>query len=312
LSVLVLFASVYNRSHIKDILYWVKQPSFFSLFEIFETFAYGGPRFTLEDIRLDTKLLIVPRVLSFIYLVIFVKGLFSIKKRSHYRASDHAKLLFFWISVPVLFVYVYSYTVFPIYILKHFLICLPAFCFVVAVGIGTLGKRNVRITALLIISALTLFPLNILYKNDFNSHWNKAAAFVKLHAKDDAIVIISNLVEIMPFIYHFDYGNKSALARIDMFGKIGPKGWQESFYYGNNLLICIDEAKGRGPHYLVEDFKNKVLKSDIISGGREIWLLVSRWTDEDASEKMIEILSKYFEKRPEMKFNGIDVYHFTS
>lgn len=314
----ILFAVIAKaEGHLKSVLWWACLPGVKDLIETFKTLCYGGPRYGLNDVRIQTCPLIVAQALTLILGILFTKGLYVIfKNRDYYRVKGAASLTIMWLFVPIISAFLFSYMFFPVYFTKQLLILLPAFCLTVAVGICYRARLFPVVSVLSVVLLLNIFPLCFMYSNDVTLKWDKVITLMREHGiKEDSIIIVSTAKEVIPFFYYFSDTDKEALREIDMFGKIADGKWQSSFRYKGHYIITIGKEiypdKQAYSNYITADFEENVLRDDILNSGRQIWLLVSIWSGEEYHrEIMAGKLSNYFKKDLEIELEGVKVFCF--
>jgi len=303
----ILWLVLPNKEHIKELIWWISRPDFKALVETFDTFSWGGPRYGLDDFRINEDLLKIPKLLSPVYLMLIF--LAPIKNRG---TKDTEKLVFLtiWLVIPILISFVFSIIgELSIYAIKHFLFVLPAFYLLAAKGLSNLGSR-LRGFFLVLIAFLTTFPLGIMYNNNFNTDWRESTEYVKRHIRKGEIIITSVLKEIVPFIYYFK-NQKYSLKDIDIYGKIEADKNQEVFWLEKEiLLVGIKEQQTRYQNNIAwNDFKKKIVDDSTLRN-KNIWVMLSRWTRPEDKDAMLEYLDKNYCKIDERHFQGVDVFYF--
>jgi mannosyltransferase len=330
---LVLFLGLWawvlaaEKDYFKAILWWVRQPDLQSLAETFSTFCCGGPRYGLD--ALDPALFSPSIALPVMRLfgVLLILGLVRIFSQ---LTKGHQALVVIWLGAPIGFSFLFSRLFFPVYLIKDFLIFLPAFCLIVAKGIY--HKRQIfTLPIVALISLLTIAPLMAMYKADINVDWQKAVRFIKDNDfKDDDIVIMATTKEAVSFMYYVSGADKEALKDMLIFGKFEGGRWKESFWYKDHFIITFgieqdqgeagDQHSGRGINtmhsldYITNDFDRKVLqREDVIRSNRQLWLLVSRWEDDanHSAEPLRDKLQTYVKLTLSEKVGGIKIYRFS-
>ena len=317
-----------EKKHLRTILWWAQLPSIHSLTETFKTFCYGGPRYGInDDANIQTCPVDVARLLIFIFGALFTRGMLHISK---YRSKINESLLILWLLLPIVLGFLFSYLFYHIYFIKLFLISLPAFYLIVAIGIYHGNKLYHMLGILLLISWLNVSPLKAMYKNDTHVDWQKTAFIMKQqHISDDATIIISTCKEVVPFMYYLSNADKADLKDIGMFGKFTSGHWQDSFRYKNHQIIAIANELGQKEdayyaldksgitnktydfNYILADFDRKVMQKDVLDTNKEVWLLVSRWTGEEYNRQaMVEKLNKYLKMAFKEETGGVRIYRF--
>ena len=303
------------KNHLQAVLWWVPRPDILSLATTFRTFCYGAS-YGLSDVTVQSCPAVIAGIVIIIFGLFFIKGLFVIFT-SHLQ--NHVRLFIIWLFLPVALTFLFSYIFFPVYVTKHLLILLPAFYYIIAIGLSHKAKAPFIITVLLIIFALNIIPLRIMYKAYAGADWHKAAQLMKDHSlKDNDIIIMATTKEVVCLIYYLSGADKEALREIGIFGRLTDSGWQESFKYKTHYIITLgSELPGLkdsryNPCYNFDgDFDKKVLRSDVLKTNRRIWLLISRWSGiENGREREAQALGAYFKMAFREQAPGIMVYRF--
>lgn len=313
-----------GEKYLKDILWWVRLPSLNSLVDTFRTFCYGF-NYGLTDVNIQLCPPIITGIITIIFGLLFIKGLFIAFK---YYPQGQVKLIIIWLFLPIGLIFLFSYLIHPVYITKHLLILLPAFYYIIAIGLSHKTRSFFIITILLIIFGLNSIPLRTMYKTTANVDWQKAVHLMESRSfRDDAIIIMATTKEVVCLMYYLSNADKKVLREIDIFGKLTSSGWQDSFQYRKHYIVTIGNElyqkedayydpgyginKIYNPEYIIADFDKKVLRDDILKANRQIWLLVSRWAgDEYNRESIAQKLKTYFKMTLRKEVSGVKVYRF--
>jgi len=327
--IVLLCIIIFSKQHLDAILWWANPPDISNLVETFKTFCYGGPRYGLQDININLPIA-VTLLLSVIFGVLFLRGLrVLIKDKTFLNVAGIVNLLNLWLFLPIALAFLFSYIYFPVYFIKHFLICLFPFYLIVAVGLHYKNKLFLKITVLAIIFLLNSFPLRAMYQNNSGVDWGKAVSSMKqMGIKDDAVIIISTCKEIIPFMYYFADADKKVFKSIDMFGKFSDDSWQEAFKYKRHYIVTIASEmilendkcyitgkNGSNVQYNSEaifaDFSKKVSQKDILTSDQQIWLLMSKWSGEEYN---LQAIANMMDRISTVKFQdevgGIKIFCF--
>lgn len=298
-----------NKTHIKELIWWIPKPNFSSFLETFNTFTWGGPRYGLDDLEITIKWLSLANLLSLIYLVLCILGL-AINKNK----EDKNKIffLFLWLTVPIFMSFLLSrISKLSFFSIKHFFIVIPSFYIILAKGIS-IFKRNLKIIILTVIFLLNLIPLAIMYNNYFDTDWKKSIEYVRRSIKKDEVIVISSLEEVVPFMYYFSK-YKPSLQDIDIYGKINKGRYETSFLSDNHILIIGIEQTGVGGRNITtkEDFERKVLNNRFLKN-KSIWCMISRRIDPDEKNFIFDYFDKNFRRVKCKNFQGVGVCYFSS
>lgn len=313
-----------TEKYFKAILWWVRLPNIHSLTDTFRTFSYGF-NYGLSDVNMQLCPPVISGMLSIIFGLLFIKGLFN--AFGYYRQS-HVKLTIAWLFLPIVLIISFSYLIRPVYVTKHLLILLPAFYYIVAIGLSHKTRTFFIITILAVIFGLNSIPLRRMHDTVTNVDWQKAVQLMERHSlKDNAVIIMATTKEVVCLIYYLNHADNQALRDIDIFGKVTDSGWQESFQYKKHYIITLgseleqtqdayyDPGSGINkiykPGHIIADFDKKILGGDILKAEKQVWLLVSRWAgDEYRLESIAQKLKAYFKMAFRKEVSGVKVYRF--
>lgn len=313
-----------TEKYLKAILWWVRLPDIRSLTDTFRTFSYGF-NYGLSDVNIRICPPPVAGMLAIIFGLFFIKGLFN--AFGYYRQSQ-VKLVIVWLFLPLVLILAFSYLVRPVYVTKHLLILLPAFYYIVAIGLSHKTRNFFIITILAIILGLNSIPLRRMYNTVSNVDWQRAVRVMENNSlREDAVIIMATTKEAVCLVYYLNPADDRALRDIDIFGKITDNGWQESFQHKKHYIITLgseleqtedayyDPGSGINkiykPGHILADFDQKVLMGDILKTKKQVWLLVSRWAgDEYGLESVARKLKAYLKMALRKEAGGIKVYRF--
>lgn len=318
-----------QENYFKSILWWSRVPTITKITETFQTFCYGGPRYGLETISFQTSPFIVTCIAVIVFFTFFIRGLYAIASRKVFTTiKKGAYLVIFWLFLPPILVFLFSYIYFPAYMVRTFLICLPAFYLIVSVGVNFNNRLFFKIAVLFVILTLNLIPLSIMYNNNGNVDWGKVVLLMKQHAVDNnATIIISTKKEIVPFMYYFSNKDKKALKDLSLLGKFDNGQWHDSFQYKDHYIIGIADELSQNKslcyssrlapehniyccNYIISEFDREILGKDILKTDKQIWLLISGWTTvgNECISNLIIHLRQWFEIKTEGEVGGIKVF----
>jgi hypothetical protein len=319
----ILFA---GRNNFKAILWWAQPPAMQNLIDTFSTFVYGGPAYGLSSLEHASFPPVIVSVLMLMFCFFFVRGLVLIFCQ---QAKSHQAFVVIWLVLPIALSFLFSYLFFPVYLIKNFLIFLPAFYLIVARGIS---YRRQWISGVILVAVLLLniVPLRTVYSAKINVDWEKAVHFVKGHeVKDDDIFIIATTKEVVSFMYYLGDADRAALKDILIFGKFEDNRWQESFRYKDHFVITLGSERYTGKDeyrdfstgmnilynsdYIVSDFDKKVMQhEDIIKSHRQIWVLISRWAGAVYDNRVfIDKLNAHYKLTLAKEVKGIKIFRFS-
>jgi len=303
------------QSHLQAVLWWVPRPDTASLLETFATFCYGA-RYGLSDVTVAACPAFIAAAIIAIFGLLFIRGLFVVFK---YYPRSHMKICVIWLFLPVALAFLFSRVFFPVYVVKHLLIALPAFYYIVAIGLWHNTKASFAATILLVIFVLHIVPLGILYGARAGADWQEAVQLMKKHSlKEDDIIVMATTKEAVCLIYYLSDADRQALREVGIFGKLTDKGWQDSFRYrAHEIMTLGSELPGKqeacyNPCYHIEaDFDSKVLRESFLRTDKRVWLLISKWSGgEYDQEKIARKLQAYFKMTVQEEAAGVRVYRF--
>lgn len=298
-----------NKAYIKEMIWWIQKPNLNSIVETFNTFSWGGQRYGLDDVRIPPPWLSLAYPISFTYLILFLCGLWIKRKDS---GRNIILLLFLWIIITVGISFLLSVAaISSIYSIKHLIIALPPFYIIIARGVSKFSK-HLKIVIITGLCLLNLVPLRIMYNNFLCTNWKRSTGYVKSLIKDNEVIIVTTLHEIVPFMYYFN-DHKPSLDDIDINGRITRnKGdSRDVFITNNNILVIGVYQTGFGNKEITAygDFERKVIKNESLKN-KYVWLMLSRWLDPEDKKKILCYLGKNFKKTEYRKFQGVEVYYF--
>ncbi|MCX5700986.1 MAG: glycosyltransferase family 39 protein [Candidatus Omnitrophica bacterium] len=309
---LALFAGLWflnsDKSHMKEMAFWISKPGLKSIVETFNTLSWGGPRYGLDDFKVTFAAPWLMWIFSLGYFVLILFGFYSAKATRKADDKRAKVLLSLWLVIPVLFTYLYSQmNDFSIYAIKHFIIILPAFCISVAVGFLCFSHK-VKIVIISSICLLSFIPLSIVYNNSFSADWKNSTEYVSsLIAEGDAVVV-SSLSEVVTFMFYFDK-KKHTLQDFDIYGKISRENYKNNVFLAgrNNQIIGI--KLGDKNVDFESDLQEKIMNNSAIKKKR-VWTMISRSTYPPITLGVIGFMERNFRKRGCRSFRGVEVRCF--
>lgn len=182
---------------------WLQKPPLVHL--VFSGILYGGDS------------LIVTAIFAYVVISFLWSKRDILLKRS--RESFHLYFLLLWSSFPVLFTFIFSWLVKPIFQPEYFNTSFPGFILLVALGLNRISKKRwIYLMLLGGILAFSIIRLMFWYggNNDYGTvienrsprDWRAVAEYVEKHAKTgDGIIFYSYYVR-YPFDYYFEKTSK--------------------------------------------------------------------------------------------------------
>lgn len=313
---ILLWFFLSNKPYMFHSVWWIHIPNLSSIVETFQTFSYGGPRYGLEDFKINFSSPLIILILFFLWNSFFIVGLFSKYNKDYFTFKWTKFLLVFWLFIPIIIAFFVSFLR-PVYLIKHLIVVLPAYCLLVALGIYKLKRKPIILSMFALLFLFNLYPLRIMFLQDFNTDWKQAAKYLKSKAKGEDVIIISTCAETNPFIYYFSSSPKDSLRNVNIdantYAKLVDGKLLEAFYEKNILIVGIKQNQGQGVSFVKNDFEQKV--KDIIINNKyrfsNIWLAVSRWTGPEEKEFMVDYLKNLFGNGREELFRGVTIYKFS-
>ena len=308
---ILIWLLIANKPQMFHNVWWIPRPDVGTLIETFKTFAYGGSRYGLDDYRLVFDCPWVVHVLAAIYLIFFLTGTASFFHSFRKGRDPFKGLILLWLWVPIALALLVSF-VRPVYVIKHLMICLPAYGLITAAGINSLRPRFAAAVCALIF-ALNLYPLGILYERDLNVPWKEGVRFLKSGIGKTDAVLVSTASELKPFLYYFGDRPGEALEGFDpyLYCRILGGRCPDMFYEKKNFIIGVPQNQGEGIESVKEDFEKR-LKALRKSGAETVWLLASRWTGDAEQRNMLARLGEWYQLTRSQRTGGIDIFEFKS
>lgn len=302
----VLFI-ISNKREMFGNTWWIKKVNLHTILETFQTFCYGGPRYGLDDFRVDFKHPALLFAMLTIYCLFFIAGIFKTRK---YSVTDTKALLLQWLFFPLFLIFTVGFF-FPVFTIKHAVILLPPFYLIVAMALSDLKGRYLNILFLSLILLLNIYPLKVMYANNYNIDWKSASSYLRSKSANRDIVFVSTESEITPFLFYFSPG-RNALKNLDTnrYGKLINGKKNDKFYTRENFIVGIKQNQGQGVDYVKEDFNKKIKNLPVIGVQNNLWFVLSRWSGPEESIYMVEQLKDLFNLEERKCFPGVVVYCF--
>lgn len=308
-----------TRNHLQAVLWWVRPPLVRDLADTFQTFCYGLPKYGLDDIISEGFQPLVRWGLLSVFAVFFLRGALLLLVK--YRKAQRG-ILTVWFFLPLILALVFSRIVFPVYVIKHFLIILPAFYLIVAFGISYQARERAVITLMILILALHIVAWRSMYLAAPAVQWDKAVSLMKEKGiKEQDTIIMATTKENVCLFYFLNNADTSSLKDFGIFGRWSPSGWQDTFFYAGHRIITFgSEIPGViRPGYQPMRFTGPEFQRKVINLGirldRGVWLLVSKWASgqdrrDDFAASSAARLAAAFRLSFEGEAGGIKLYYF--
>lgn len=310
LPILIVFVNDSTNVGGNEINY-ISVPNINSIIETFEAFSYGGSKqgHCGLGFEINSSRLVIPRILTTIFLFIGIFGLLTQdkprqKEESFLLSSVSKLLLLFWLSFTILTVFIFSKLFTPIYLTRYFITTSVPFYLIVARGITKIPVLVLKLAVTLIIIIFLLYSLNITYSLGFSNSWKELAVYIKSNIQDGDTIVLAPFRQIVPFWYYY-HPEKERLKGIDVFGKKVGNKWESSFRDSTNLITGIELG---GTKDIITRMTNKLKKEDI-------WLVVSpNWLESASCSLLKTIIEKthIMKKRRYFEFDGVEVIHYTA
>jgi uncharacterized membrane protein len=296
-----------DRQHITEFIWWIPKPGMSSLIETFNTLAWGGERYGLDDLRVIFPATWPLWVLSLVYVPLFLRGfVLSLPDR-------RMGLVALWCAGPVLLTFLFSLlSEGSFYSIKHLIIVLPAFYILVARGMDGFKKWQ-KVAVLAVVLVLNVVPLSAMYARYYLPDWRAGVAFLKENIWPGDTVVVASLSEVVPFMYYFDRGRRS-LENMDIYGRITADNYQNSIFVSgrDNLIVGLKQSRfGDRSISAHMDLENKTPYL-VERRSRRVWVLLSRWVEADPGfrDEIMGKLRIYYREAGCRHFQGVDVCRF--
>jgi uncharacterized membrane protein len=297
-------------------LNWMSKPNIADLIDTLKAFTYGGEKLIQggTGYKVDEKLLSLAQLLLFICPLLLIKSLFHINayrktySNAYFSLKNKIIFLFIWSIFPILFVFFFSLIFFPVYLVRYFLIILPAYCLLLSIGILSFRNTTVKFIIISLFILLISQALWVYYNPQDVASWREISAYVRKNITKGDILLFLPLKQFMPFTYYFSNNREQAFKDIDI---------REKKIYGNLKEISEKEGLlfagvdlGESPHRI---FYNNLF-SIYEKRARKIFLIASPyWPGIDES---VPAARKYFqeqgwlEQHREYVYPGVIVYTY--
>ncbi|MFH1397313.1 MAG: glycosyltransferase family 39 protein [Candidatus Omnitrophota bacterium] len=300
----------YNDSHLK---FNPSGPNLNSLIETIEVFSYGGPTQAHAGVgfRIADERLIAPRILAVLFCFLFILSFFYYRRIKNTASEvglsykDRIIFLWLWLFLSISGLYLFSNLIRPMYLTRYLIGIAPSFYIIIAGVLAKMSKVKCRILIVTIIF-FSVFSLNVLYFPGPDRDWRKAARYINALIKNNDILVLAPVMQILPFWYYYKYKkglNKYFANNIDRYG--------EKFYNKANFQI-IDGSNpviGGDTEYIIRILSEPKYKYN------DIWLIISPdWLGRDSTDRLKNYLgrirvsgeSKYF------NYDGVEFVRYLS
>lgn len=305
----IFWGHIVNKGQIWHNIWWVPPPGVHVLWETLQTFAYGGPRYGLDDYQLTAGyswLIVILFTLLMFFLLRGILVLFTVRT----SAAVFRPILLIWLFFPVMLAWGISFLK-PIYIIKHLILCLPVFCLITAVGVVSSGERWKIMVSLGVIFIVGLYPLSLVYSQDGNVNWRMAVDEVKHSMGPDDALIVTTSSELAPFLYYF--GKDPGLSLRDYassyYCRMEGGVCRDVFLEQGHRVMGIPQNQGQHPDYISYLFHERwALWND--DPPHVIWLMASRWVSREDKLYIMRSLDLAYRREKIFSSGGIEVIKF--
>ncbi|NTV30283.1 MAG: hypothetical protein HGA80_09405 [Candidatus Omnitrophica bacterium] len=276
-----------------------------TLFQIFETFNFGGPcqAHGQSGFVIAADKLVMPRILNWIFALFFILGMKSYVDRWRSARRDGGSywpvLILLWLVIPVLV---------PAFLLRHTIIALPAYYLIVAEGWAQISQRKLFAGVVIVVVLVSGFALKNYYSlGSGRLSWREAGAYVYQHSKKDDVLVFVPSEQLPPFFYYFGARPSGrSLAHIDRRGYWERGEFKREFTVEGRKCIGVDL-------YAVKDFIQAGALDAFAKERREVWLILSPYWTGTEPEAVKRYFEQYYSENFSMivDYNGVEVRHYT-
>jgi hypothetical protein len=244
---------------------WIDKPRFVEIFWLFGQLSGRGGLF------LAPVYLLLCLVALVFTINIYLKQKLSAE---FWRLS----LLLCWLFVPIIFTYLYSYFK-PVFVPRYFVIVLPALVLFTAYGLSRVKPRFLMHGVLILVAALSAWPLTAWYRADskdaYNQKddWRGVTGYIVSSAKPGDAVIFYHPIIRVAFDYYYERLETTA-------------GVPAIVYYlpaeeGNLNLYYLPEGTTYGDSIPYPD--SSLL--DRLSGYERVWLVFENASGDEKTDQ---------------------------
>lgn len=202
---------------------WIQYVSLFEAFvALLTSFSYGGTHFGGADIFISLADYGIIPLLAVINLFLILVGMIvPMVKKEKREMRQRVVLVALWLFLPTILLIFISKIAFPLFVVRHVLFCLPAFCLLIAVGLRQIPFRIVRYIVLLALVFFNGLSLDFYYTHEMKTPWKEAVTYLK-----DKGLSSNNMLVCNPYY-----------ERVCIF--LNYPNIEESFKYNRNYLRVI-------------------------------------------------------------------------
>ena len=250
IAILPLFYFIFFRSPQVNEMAWISKPNIYNLLEIIKAVTYGGEKLAQGGVgfEVDKNRLWFARLLIFICTLLVVKGIFSYKGSSRSGKTlnknnflNKHKIIFLtiWFAAPVLATFIFSFLIFPIYVIRYLIIIMPAYLILMTIGILSIKALRTRLIILALMAILTSQALWVYFHPEELDSWREIAARVKKEISPGDMLVFAPLKQIVPFTYYFSDNPTCSLQVIGYSGKKVNGRWSNIFRENNYVYAGV-------------------------------------------------------------------------
>jgi len=118
-----------------------------------------------------------------------------VKSGIYSQKKETTLLLFLWLLFPVIFIYIFSLVVYPLFITRYFIIVSGALFILMAGGLAGIGDSRLAAALLIALISLNLLSVNHSFNTLTKEDWRGVADFLSRNAESEELV----------YVYPFDY-----------------------------------------------------------------------------------------------------------
>ncbi|AZH26468.1 glycosyltransferase family 39 protein [Haloplanus aerogenes] len=251
---------------------WVSMPTLRSIVAA-PVVYFGTTGSVRRSIPINLLILAVLGGLTLLSLTPLLRQLRAGEWPSPDTESGYATLnALLWFLVPIVVPIVLSVLLTPIYLIRYTIPASAGLYLLVAKGIETIPRRNVRLVAAGLIVLTLVQPLPILYADDQKEQWREAAHAIESNADEGDLIVISATYVQTPFEY---------------------------YYEGKLAVVPVEE-----------DVSATALRSNT-RGHDTVWLITSHVKDHER-ERLRDLLDDDYVRVDEIQLNRIRIQKFST
>jgi len=264
------------KRHLQNIA-WIPQPIFYDFYKVLLAF-------TSQNI-----------FLLVIFLILIFWGIWKVTKVK----NEDIKILFYrylllWAFFPIIFLYIFSIVIKPVFMERYFAISIVGFILLVATGIESIKNNYIKCLLSILIFIISIYSLQLFYKNVTNENWKNLGNFIQSNReKEDKIIIYPNFTYAPVWYYVFDKVEVKAKSK-------------------NNIYIH-DYLKNDSKDLYIDD---KLQLEKTVMNTKRLWFITSHDEKDNgrilAKNQIIKYLDKKFIYKKERHFQGSLKLYFYS